>query len=359
MPIIRKKLAPAEVYPDDLRYNADTDTVQSFVNGEWVDNPEADPRTKTVFPPRLTSDPACDAAESVKDAIKGQIDGVVEAIDNASTLFTIASIILSIFTFGAYAIFISLALGIGDQMVGFGTAAITAALTDPVWDTFKCILYCNMNSSGRLRVGGFEQVMADVNDQIGGIGATILNAMLSLAGEGGVNNLAAIGTSTGDCSACGCLWCYTFDFEASDGGWISAGEGLGTYDPGVGWRTQFGVLSDGNGYTILELQLAFAAEIKSVDVSVQVTEASAHPYPSNWIYATTNVGTIITSGGTPGVGSYVVNWTGDQTVTGINFLQVSAGYINGASDPGGIVILKTVTIRGLGTNPFGSDNCGE
>lgn len=204
MPIIRRLLTPSTVYPTNLRYNEGTDTVQSNINGTWEDNPAADPRNQTSFPPRLTADPACDAAQSVVDALTVQIDNTVEAIDNASTLFTIAGIILSLFTFGAYAIFISLALGIGNQMVGFGSAAITAALTPAVYDTLKCIIFCHFESNGRLESGGLAAIMADVTDQIGGIGATIINAMLSLAGEGGVNNLASLGTSTGNCVACEC-----------------------------------------------------------------------------------------------------------------------------------------------------------
>lgn len=207
MPIIRRLLTPSTVYPTNLRYNEVTDTVQSNVNGTWVDNPEADPRNQTSFPPRLTSDPTCDAAQSVVDALIGQIDGIVEAIDNASTLFTIAGIILSIFTFGAYAIFISLALGIGNQMVGFGSAAITAALTPAVYDTLKCILFCHMTAQGRLNTGELGAVTGEVTDQIGGIGAIILNAMLNLAGEGGINNLASLGTSTGSCGGCACCDC--------------------------------------------------------------------------------------------------------------------------------------------------------
>lgn len=204
MPIVRRKLDVNTVYPASLRYDEDTDTVQSLVNGSWVDNPTADPRTQTSFPARLTADPACDAAASVVGALHGQIDGILEAIDNASTLFTIAGIILSIFTFGAYALFISLALGIADQMVGFGSTAIAAALTEPVYDQLKCILFCQFGANGRLKSGGFAQIQSDVDDQIGGIGATIINAMIRLAGEGGINNLAALGTATGDCAGCEC-----------------------------------------------------------------------------------------------------------------------------------------------------------
>lgn len=205
MPIIRRKLAASDVYPDDIRYNPGTDQVQSFINGEWTNNPEADPRRQTTFPPRLTADPACDAAQSVVDALQNQIDATIVAIDNASTAFTIAGLILGLLSFGVFAIFISIALAIADAMIAAGSSALEAALTGGVYDQLKCIIYCNMNDQGRVNEGGLATIQADVDAQIGGLGATILNAMLGLAGEGGINNLASLGTSTGNCSACGCV----------------------------------------------------------------------------------------------------------------------------------------------------------
>lgn len=204
MPIIRKQLKPADVYPDGIRYNSDTGQVQTLVNGTWTDSPQADPRTQTIFPPRATADPRCDAAASVQVAFKAQIDGVLAAIDGSQTAFTIAGIILSLFSFGVFGIFISLALFLAHSMLDAGTAAINAALTSDAYDKFKCILYCHMDSSGRVKSGEFGEIQTDVTDQIGGLGATILNAMLSLAGEGGVNNIASLGMTTGDCSSCEC-----------------------------------------------------------------------------------------------------------------------------------------------------------
>jgi len=206
MPIIRKQLKAADVYPDDIRYDPDTDQVQSLVNGDWVDNPDADPRNQTTFPARITSDPACDAARSVADALKAQIDQTIEAVNNAKTAFTIAGLILGLFTFGVFDIFVAIALGIANAMIDAGGTALAAALSPTTYDTLTDILFCAFDSSGRLKSGGLAQAQSDVSDQIGGLGATILNAMLSLAGTGGVNNLAALGTSTGDCSGaeCGC-----------------------------------------------------------------------------------------------------------------------------------------------------------
>lgn len=204
MPIIRKKLVASEVYPETLRYDEGTDTVQSFIDGEWKNNPDADPRKQTTLPPRITSDPACDAGRSIADALKTQIDQTIVAIGNAATAFTIAGIILSLFSFGLFAVFISIALTIADAMIGVGASGLTAALTPTVYDQLACIINCYMNGSGRLVANGLTSIQTDVDDQIGGVAATVINSMLSLAGEGGINNLASLGTATGDCDDCDC-----------------------------------------------------------------------------------------------------------------------------------------------------------
>lgn len=202
MPIIRRKLDPNTVYPTTIRYNPDTDTVQTNINGTWTDSPEADPRHQTTFPPRITSNPQCDAAQSVADAFKGQIDQILTAIDNGQTAFTIAGLVLGLFTFGVFDIFVAIALAIANAMLDAGTASLEAALTGAVWDQFVCILDCHMNSQGRVKPGEFSQITDDVNAQIGELAAIVLDSFLQLAGEGGVNNLASLGTSTGDCTSC-------------------------------------------------------------------------------------------------------------------------------------------------------------
>lgn len=230
MPIIRKKLEPGSVYPTNIRYNEGTDTVQSLVNGEWVDNPLADPRNQTTLPPRLTADPDCDAAQSVVDALKAQIDATITAIDNGSTAFTIAGLILGLFSFGVFAVFISIALTIADAMIGAGASALTAALTEPVYEQLVCIIKCHMTDEGRLDENGLEAIISDVNGEIGGLAAVTINAMLTLAGEGGVNNLASIGTSTGDCSECDCGECLANWHVGNFGGFEAAGTFVGIFD---------------------------------------------------------------------------------------------------------------------------------
>lgn len=349
MPIIRKQLKPSDVYPDDIRYDEDTDTVQRFINGDWVDSPESDPRTQTTLPPRLTADPACDAAESVKDAIKSQVDGVLEAIDNASTLFTIAGIILSIFTFGVYAIFVGLALSIGDSMVGYGSSAIEAALTESAYEIFRCILFCHMDTSGRLDEGSLPTVMADVTSQIGGIGAVILNSMLALAGEGGVNNLASIGTSTGDCSECGCLWCYTFDFTLSEQGWnvrnVAPYGDIGRYTAGVGFQQ----LSDYSTVDNLTFEIIPPAMGNLTEAHVTYDPSLSGANPHTVLYLN-SYGTAFSTAG----GGTQIDFTGFSEDFDFIAFDVDP---NTGSIQQWTGALVTVTLRGNGDNPFGADNC--
>jgi len=359
MPIVRRKLDPNTVYPTTIRYNPDTDTVQTDINGTWADSPEADPRHQTTLPPHLTSNPACDAAESVKDAFKAKIDDILTAITNSGTAFTIAGIILSLFTFGVFGIFISIALAIGNGMLSAGTTAIEAALTDPIYHTFACILFCHMDSNGRLTSDTLSAAEADVTAQIGGLGATILNGMLALAGEGGVNNLAALGMSTGDCDDCECVWCYKFQFQDTDGSFTQYPGTGGSYIAAEGWVSDLWVGGDGNTYRAVDLQKTFSAHITHVTVEVSVDTAPTNPYPSGWVTVQTSVGTIIAAGATPGVPDlYTFSWDGSQDVTGINQLFAAAGYHNGTgTDPGGQVTLRSILFRGTGDNPFGMDNC--
>ena len=341
MPIIRRKLEASSVYPDDIRYDPDTDTVQRNVNGVWQDAPESDPRDQTTLPPRLdTPDPRCDAAQSVVDAIKGQIDGTIEAIDNAATAFTIAGIILSFLSFGLFAIFITIALGIADAMIGAGSAALIAALTEPVYDELKCILYCNMNAQGRLIAGKLPNVQAQVTSDIGGLAATIINSMLSLAGEGGINNLASLGESEGDCDACSCAeWCFLVDFTLSDGGFAAAPGFTCVYTAGQGWGQgagQPGIVFiektiPSTAITQVALNATVVAAAGGVGIRAPLPNMNSNPGSIAWTF---NIGTTVTK----------LTCAFDS-----NF--------GGGANPSWAGKLTAAKFKGTGTNPLGVDNC--
>lgn len=341
MPIIRKQLKSSDVYPDDLRYNPATDAIESNVNGDWIDNPDADPRHQTTYPPRITDNTACDAAQSVVDALKSQIDGVLAAIDNGSTLFAIAGIILSIFTFGAYAVFVGLALGIGDQMLGFGTTAIEAALSAPAYETLRCILFCHMDGNGRISAAELEAATADVTAQVGGIGATIMNSMLRLAGEGGVNNLASLGTATGDCSDCDCGWCYAFDFTLSEAGWSEFVQcTTGSVQGANGWQGN----CNSCGYFDTTIQITFDGHLTHIEYDVYLDAAST--LPDTGILR--NGETLVIESAAVGFSTHQANgdWTGSNHLVILANCQCAT-----------FTRIKSVTLRGSGENPFGENNC--
>jgi hypothetical protein len=366
--IIRRRLKTSDVAPDDIRYNPDTGDVERLIDGVWTPAPESDPRLVTTLPPRVTSDTRCDAAASIADALENQIAEIITAIENGKTAFTIAGLILGLFTFGVFAIFITIALFIANLMLDSGSVALEAALTPAVFDTLKCIIYCHMNGDGRIIAGTLPLIQDDVDTYIGGLGATVINAMLSLAGEGGLNNLAAKGTSTGDCSSCGCddTWCYLFDFENVDnGGWARVtgeGDNNGTYS--AGWNTSDAVntaLDPDVAQRLVNIGRTFsAARLTKFEVRYDLTKGTFD--------VPTAVGFRMRINGSPVVGIAfnvltnttigVFSWDGD--ISGVTNLQAFIRTSRDQSSPyaySGSAKIKSILIEGLGNNPIGANNC--
>lgn len=115
-------------------------------------------------------------------------------------------------------------------MLDAGTTAINAALTPAVYHKFVCILNCNMDAMGRLVGGSLGDIYSRIDEDIGGLGAVILKAEVGLAVEGGINNLGALGTSTGDCSDCICSTCPLDNWVVQVGTEISRTEATITAD---------------------------------------------------------------------------------------------------------------------------------
>ena len=370
MPIIRKRLQPSDVYPDDIRYQPAGDKVERFIDGEWKESPESDPRKQTTLPPRVTADTRCDAAQSVADALENQITAINTAIDNAQTVATIAGLILGLFSFGVFAIFINIALAIAGYMLDLGTAAINAALPPTAFDTLACILYCHMDNNGRLKKDHLPLVYDDLAAQIGGVGSGVLISFLQLAGEGGINNLAAVGSSTGDCSGCDCddSWCYLFEFDvvgAAD--WQkSTTDGFfnGVVTFGTGWVATDAVnivQNPDTGNRAVYIARTFSlSTIKKVIMTYTFTAGTYDLNTWDAIFIALNGSRVI------GISrALIVNgtnltltWEGTQTnISKIeSFLRSSRdnsspyGYTGSAS-------IRSIRVEGVGINPFGEDNC--
>ena len=372
MPLIRKQLKPSDVYPDDIRYNPSGDKVERFIDGEWKESPQSDPRKQTTLPPRITADTKCDAAASIADALEGQISEIVTAIGNASTAFTIAGIILSILSFGVFAIFISIALGIADFMIGLGSTAIAAALPPSAFDTLKCILYCYMDDQGRIAEGDLINIQQDTVDQIGATGGTIINSMIDLAGVGGLNGLSAVGTSTGDCSACtGCAttWCEIFDFTADSGGWQAKTLGSGFWgtlvpDQWDGTDAIDTVSSPDLAHRGVMLGRIFATRtVTHIAVNYDLTKGNIDQVSGSGFRLSS--GDIFTGSVLRNIAfSVLVNgtdltqdWTGSISAEEIQFWLFSSRDQSVPYAYGGVVTIKSILMEGEGENPFGEDNC--
>ena len=369
MPIIRRQLKPSDVYPDDIRYNPSGDKVERLVNGEWVDAPESDPRKITTLPPRVTADTKCDAAQSVADALENQITQIATAIDNAQTLATIAGLILGLFSFGVFAIFINIALAIAGYMFDLGTAAILAALPPSAYDQLACILYCHMDENGRIPEGDLPNIYQEIVDAIGATGGQILIEMLSLAGIGGINNLAASGTSTGDCSECECseTWCYLFDFTSSDGDWlvVTAGGYLnGDWVGAGGWvSTDYlnTVLNPDGANRLVFIERSMASRtVTKVIVTYNFTGGTYDTNSLRALFIELNAvdrGSIIRSAMVNG-SSLTFTITG--TWDGIENIKVFLRSSRDISSPytySGVAAILWVQMEGIGSNPFGVDTC--
>lgn len=105
---------------------------------------------------------------------------------------------------------------ISNQIFALVIATLRPALTDTVYDTFKCILYCRMNSAAFFSGAAWSGVRSDITAQIGGIAGVFLEHLVYLLGNGGLTNLVrAGGAAEGDCSDCAaCPGCAVGNWRA-------------------------------------------------------------------------------------------------------------------------------------------------
>lgn len=240
MEIIRKELTQAELFPDDIRYDEGTDTVQRRVNGDWIDSPESDPRVNNYFPPKTGSSAACDSAANIVVNLQGLVDGIVTAVCGGAVAYGIGTYIIGILTIfsGLFGVLLLLAIAAGSALVSLGCGDLGTAFTSGTWDTLLCILKCRMNTSGQLTAISLSAVRGDIDSQIGGTAATVLNLLFDIIGFGGLNAMGASGAETGDCDDCGCgQWCYTWDMKTTNADWTPVSPT--TYQPGSGWAGGF------------------------------------------------------------------------------------------------------------------------
>lgn len=238
MQIVRKYLSPDEVSPPGLRYDPDCDCVQVSPDGgtTWTDDPGADPRHNPAYllPARTGGTARCDSAESAMQHFKSLVDGFIAG----GTILGVVNLWVGLLFFiPGVNVLIALLLSIAEALFDTGVVVVDAAMTDPVYDQIKCILFCHMDDDGQVSAEQFTAINDEISSMIGGVPATVWSLVTSAWGEVGLSNAGASGEYTGDCDDCDCGWCHYFDFTASDFSFAPYG-GLsifGTYVPGSGF----------------------------------------------------------------------------------------------------------------------------
>jgi len=224
MKIVRGKLTADDLYPPNVRYNEVCDCVESTADGgaTWTPTPSADPRHGRQFvkPPHTTGDIPCDSAANAVKWLKDFIDAMAAALTDGATAFTLANVALSfyILIFGEVGLLVKLILGLGSEVFGLGAAIFDGAFDSTVYDELLCLFLCAFAPDGTVSADAFAVMLAALDaSSINATAKIVLALILNAQGENGLANAGAIGSETGDCSACpNCGWVIELDWTGGN-----------------------------------------------------------------------------------------------------------------------------------------------
>jgi len=217
MDIIRKELAVSDLLPAFIRWNDDTDTVQTSPDGgvTWVDSPQSDPRNTNSFPPLTGGTARCDAAERMTAQIQEMvtvIDNNLQALAGAAEMAALLILIMAFIPLVLVLVAILTAAMV--QFVAIGYADFHNAFTGFDWTAFKCKLYTLCDTQGRLNATTLSILQTWISQTYGSPLDTILNALISVLGFGGLNDAAATRSENGSCGSCSNAFDITEEFGA-------------------------------------------------------------------------------------------------------------------------------------------------
>lgn len=220
--VVRKELDPAEVYPTNLRYDADCDCIQQTYDGgsTWVRQDGQDPRHSPTFqfPPVTADDPKCQAAANMALYFENIIDTTLSAISTGLDIIGLATTIMPIFIeLGPFAILFDVGLGLASGLIGLGVDVINMEFTPETYSALACIFFCNIEADGSVTEEDLGGIIADIADQLNPDVQIIMGLMFLLMGEVGLSNAGTIGDAAADCDDCACGWCYEPDIQDGSG----------------------------------------------------------------------------------------------------------------------------------------------
>jgi len=333
-----------------IRYN-EQGQIEQFdeTTGEWelAEYPPVPVRT-----PIEGQDTTCLTAANATEVMKQLWQAWESTWDIASFMVAVSGLITIIALFIFYPVALPLVLTFFTELYG-----LMEAIGDDDFDTdkqeiFTCILLCAAYQDGENILFNFDEVIEKVGELwTPGVDINVWAAieyLLYIIGSDGLNRA---GTTTSissyDCDDCDdCGWCYTFDFELSDGGWFQDEQqvsGCGEYRTGIGWGSSFNGSVRG---VYINTIFPMSADITHLEMQWEVSS----PYTSAQGY--TVASGAYTTRFSVSAGDLAAGWEGTANTSEI---AVSVG--NNASGNTGDAIIKRVTIRGTGVNPYTTDNC--
>jgi len=213
---LARKLMDGCCDDNDLHRFSPDGVYQSSSDGgvTWVDDPEDDPRNTYIGTPPLPGAPGaskkCAAADNVQSLFTQYRDNLIEIVGATPTIIAIIAGILAFIAVlagvsgvgvGISVIFLTMAA----EIISIGGTGISGAITFTALETFRCLVYCRMDSDGQLTYASWQQLLVDIAGEFDGFAETFFYQTINGMGYIGVNNAGTMGAATADdCDDCGC-----------------------------------------------------------------------------------------------------------------------------------------------------------
>jgi hypothetical protein len=287
--------------------------------------------------------------------LKDFIDSVNSAFATGATIATITNILLDFMDLlFPYAELLQLVVEAAGTIFGIGHAALSAAFTSTEYDLLSCIFFCNADGNGVVDAAALAQIESDITDQLNTTAALVTNAILFMQGEIGLSNAGAIGTETGDCSACACAWTYTWDFTVSASGWHFVdygGDTGGTWVSGQGFEV---VANGGNSYGAIYEATQTSDYTFDIPAGAKITEMTIyteHDGNSDGAHLEFWIGADRSAGLSRPMHYYSNHWFATQDLTGEIDADTGQVVAWGVFWIGAIYHIEKFVVRGTGTPP--------
>jgi hypothetical protein len=268
--------------------------------------------------------------------------------------------------FGAPILVITALINFAIEAFG-GAYALMAVLGDDDWTaSFTDELTCLFLENATVNAGVVSFDYMAIRDNLSTLHVdpaliAWLWYIMQIIGEEGINHAGATtAISEYDCGGCDEVWCHKIDFTLSDGGWAVKTAGRGTWVAGEGWRS-----SNIDGGQRLHISRDFMPNIRITRIDSDVSYVYGSHVMGDlirlWLHGE-QTGSLPPSWGVCDQATHRLT-VGDighpATYDRIDLIGQCYNERGGCSNQGAAVgvTVHSITIYGVGYNPFGTDNC--